>query len=132
MNGKFQSYLKNLGKRYITPAFLAILFASFFLWYITKLSYTYTTEMPFSINVDGEKFRVECLVEATGQRIIAHRYFSKRTLNLRSSDLQMISSPDHEGEYIITPLSLQNAISLRYGDIKIVSVGEIPPLELNR
>ena len=31
-------------RRYISPVFLALLVASFILWYIAKLNYTYTTE----------------------------------------------------------------------------------------
>ena len=45
-------------RRYISPVFLALLVASFILWYIAKLNYTYTTEQPFTVNVDGERFKV--------------------------------------------------------------------------
>ena len=44
-------------RRYISPVFLALLVASFILWYIAKLNYTYTTEQPFTVNVDGERFK---------------------------------------------------------------------------
>ena len=42
-------------RRYVSPVFLALLVASFILWYIAKLNYTYTTEQPFTVNVDGER-----------------------------------------------------------------------------
>ena len=45
-------------RRYVSPVFLALLVASFILWYIAKLNYTYTTEQPFTVNVDGERFKV--------------------------------------------------------------------------
>ena len=38
-------------RRYVSPVFLALLVASFILWYIAKLNYTYTTEQPFTVNV---------------------------------------------------------------------------------
>ena len=44
-------------RRYVSPVFLALLVASFILWYIAKLNYTYTTEQPFTVNVDGERGR---------------------------------------------------------------------------
>ena len=44
-------------RRYVSPVFLALLVASFILWYIAKLNYTYTTEQPFTVNVDGERFK---------------------------------------------------------------------------
>ena len=40
-------------RRYVSPVFLALLVASFILWYIAKLNYTYTTEQPFTVNVDA-------------------------------------------------------------------------------
>ena len=48
-------------RRYVSPVFLALLVASFILWYIAKLNYTYTTEQPFTVNVDGERFKVSCV-----------------------------------------------------------------------
>ena len=46
-------------RRYVSPVFLALLVASFILWYIAKLNYTYTTEQPFTVNVDGERFKTD-------------------------------------------------------------------------
>ena len=39
--------------RYVSPVFLALLVASFILWYIAKLSYTYTAEQTVKVSVDG-------------------------------------------------------------------------------
>ena len=44
--------------RYVSPVFLALLVASFILWYIAKLSYTYTTEQTVRVSVDGQPFEV--------------------------------------------------------------------------
>lgn len=44
-------------RRYVSAVFLALLVASFILWYIAKLSYTYTTEQHVRVNVDGQEFR---------------------------------------------------------------------------
>ena len=40
--------------RYVSPVFLALLMASFILWYIAKLSYIYTTEQKVRVDVDGQ------------------------------------------------------------------------------
>ena len=45
-------------RRYVSPVFLALLVASFILWYIAKLSYTYTAEQTIRLNVDGEEFKI--------------------------------------------------------------------------
>lgn len=42
--------------RYVSPVFLALLMASFILWYIAKLSYIYTTEQKVRVDVDGQVF----------------------------------------------------------------------------
>ena len=60
-------------RRYISPVFLALLVASFILWYIAKLNYTYTTEQPFTVNVDGERFKVSCVVEGVGTNLFGYR-----------------------------------------------------------
>ena len=49
--------------RYVSPVFLALLMASFILWYIAKLSYIYTTEQKVRVDVDGQVFDVTCTVE---------------------------------------------------------------------
>jgi hypothetical protein len=33
--------------------------------------------------------------------------------------------------YIIDPQSMQSAISVRFSDIKVISVGDVPPLRLH-
>lgn len=48
--------------RYVSPVFLALLMASFILWYIAKLSYIYTTEQKVRVDVDGQVFDVTCTV----------------------------------------------------------------------
>ncbi len=53
-------------KQYISPMFLALLCLSFFLWYMTKLSYTYTAEVPVKVNVAGNKFRVTAVARGAG------------------------------------------------------------------
>ena len=42
--------------RYVSPVFLALLMASFILWYIAKLSYIYTTEQKVRVPPRPEAF----------------------------------------------------------------------------
>lgn len=120
--------------RCISPVFLALLVASFILWYIAKLSYVYTTELPFEINVDGEKFRVSCVVEGVGTNLFGYRVYMSKRLRIPLSELKTYpvpADPQEErapGRLKIDSLSLQNAISVRTSDIKIVSVGSSPEI----
>lgn len=123
------SMLKML-HRYVSPVFLAMLVASFILWYIAKLSYNYTTEQTVSVNVDGEKFKVECVVEGIGTNLFGYRAYMSKTLRIPLSELKYKHSreKDREGYLIIDPQSLQNAISVRYSDIKVLSIGSVPEI----
>ena len=96
--------------RYVSPVFLALLMASFILWYIAKLSYIYTTEQKVRVDVDGQVFDVTCTVEG------ALKYKRSR-------------EEGHEGRIIIDPQSLQNAISVKFSDIKITSIDAVPEID---
>ncbi|MDE7069632.1 MAG: hypothetical protein K2O63_03825 [Alistipes sp.] len=120
--------------RCISPVFLALLVASFILWYIAKLSYVYTTELPFEVNVDGEKFRVSCVVEGIGTNLFGYRVYMSKRLRIPLSELKIYpvqGASDGERAAVrlkIDSLSLQNAISVRLSDIKIISVGSSPEI----
>lgn len=118
-------------RKYVSPAFLALLMASFILWYIAKLNYTYTTEQVANINVNGEKFSVTCVVEGIGTNLFGYRIYKGTSLRIPLSELQYTSSQQegHEGMIVIDPHSLQNAISVRYSDIKVVSIGAVPEIK---
>lgn len=116
----------------MSPVFLALLVASFILWYIAKLSYTYTTEYTVRVNVDGEKFDVVCVVEGIGTNLFGYRVYMNKSLNIPLSELKYKRSREegHEGMIIISPEALQKALSVRFSDIKVVSIGAIPEIEL--
>ena len=118
--------------RYVSPVFLALLVASFILWYIAKLSYTYTAEQTVKVSVDGQPFEVTCVVEGVGTNLFGYRVYVNKTLRIPLSDLKTKRSHEegHEGKLIIDPQSLQNAISVHYSDVKVVAVRNIPPIKL--
>ena len=118
--------------RYVSPVFLALLVASFILWYIAKLSYTYTTEQTVRVSVDGQPFEVTCVVEGVGTNLFGYRVYMNKTLRIPLAELKTKRSYEegHEGKLIIDPQSLQNALAPRFGDIKIISIGDIPEIDV--
>lgn len=119
-------------RHYVSPVFILLLVASFILWYIAKLNYTYTTEQVMRVNIGGERIPVTCVVEGLGTNLFGYRVYMDRTLRIPLSELRVTPSYETEsyGRLVIDPLSLQHAISVRCSDIKIVSiVGVIPTLE---
>ena len=114
--------------RYVSPVFLALLVASFILWYIAKLNYTYTTEQVVRLDVDGQRFEVTCVVEGVGTNLFAYRVYMNKVLRIPLTELKFKRSREegHEGKVVIDPQSLQNAITVQFSDIKIVSIGAVP------
>ena len=108
--------------RYVSPVFLALLMASFILWYIAKLNYTYTT---------GQVFDVTCTVEGVGTNLFGYQVYMNKTLRIPLSALKYKRSREegHEGRIIIDPQSLQNAISVKFSDIKITSIDAVPEID---
>lgn len=131
---EFKRYMDSLLKwmhRYVSPVFLALLVASFILWYIAKLSYTYTTDQVVRLDVDGQQFEVTCVVEGVGTNLFGYRVYMNKTLHVPLSDLKYMRSREegHENKIIIDPQSLQNVISVKFSDIKVISVRAIPEID---
>ncbi len=118
--------------RYVSPVFLVMLVASFILWFIAKLNYTYMTEQQVQLLIDGRPVEVTCMVEGLGTNLFGYKVYSNKTLRIPLTELryEVAQEEGHEGRIRIDPQSLQSAISLRYSDIKIISVGEVPEIEL--
>lgn len=124
-------------RRAISPVYIVLLCASFILWYILKLQYTYTTDFAVLVNVDGERLRVPCVVEGKGVNLLAYRVYMRKELKIPLSDLKyklQTDADEQSGEehrwYELDAQSMHSAISVRFSDIKVISVGDIPNLEI--
>ena len=125
-------------RSYISPVFIVLFCASFILWYIIKLGNVYTTNYDLRLNIDGESLRVPCVVEGVGTNLLGYNVYQHKELKFALSDLkyaveQKVDEQTGEvlGRYcIIDNQSLQNAITLRFSDIKVLSVGDIPLIPL--
>lgn len=128
-------------RKYVSPVFLALLAVAFTLWYILKLDYTYTTDFKVEVNIDGERIMVPCVVEGKGSNLFGYGFYSSRRVTIPLSDLkpQVVNVPvpgQQENDSLIVmesklripPEAMQGALSVRFSDLKIVSVGHIPDL----
>ena len=139
---KFMEILKSMWgwfRSAVSTAFVILFCASFILWYILKLQYTYTTDYSVLVNVEGEQLRVPCVIEGKGTNLLGYRVNTHKEIRIPLSDLKytFTSDPEESGDgaltnmYIIDPQSMQSAISVRFSDIKVISVGDVPPLRLH-
>ena len=126
-------------RKYISPVFLALVVVSFTLWYILKLDHTYTKDLKVEVNIDGQRIVVPCVVEGKGSNLL----YSSNRVNIPLSDLKYkvvkvpVSGKDvpdsltvFEKKVRIQPVSMQDALSIRFSDLKIVSVGTFSDIEL--
>ena len=115
-----------LRRKYVSSTFLTMLFVSFGLWYINKLDDTYTTTFLIRCTLEDEAFHVRCTAEGKGYRLFTLRYLGgigkPRNLPLVQDDIEMAPSAINPGYYVINTLSLQNVISLRNADVRIISI----------
>ncbi len=126
---KISTYIKNAAGKYVKPPLLLALLLSFVLWYVSKLGYTYTATVPIEVDVGGQEFKVECVVEGTGYNLFSNRFYGRDRVRLRWDELQFQPSPTDSAVVVLDPYSLQNAISRRVSDLRIVSLGRIPELK---
>ena len=130
-------------RKYISPVFLAMLAVSFTLWYISKLNYTYTTDFNIKVKVDDQRIVVPCVVEGKGTTLFGYGFYASRRTNIPLSELnhEAIELPVINEQGVvdtlaknyrvrISPLSMQDAISVRFSDLKIVSVGDFQDIDL--
>ena len=130
-------------RKYISPVFLVLLGVSFTLWYISKLNYTYTTDFNIKVKVDGERIVVPCVVEGKGTTLFGYGFYASRRANIPLSELsyEAVEYPVVNADGIvdslttirkahISPLSMQDAISVRFSDLKIISLGEFADIPL--
>lgn len=124
---KIKDSLRKFLGQLISPVFVTMLVAALILWYVSKLSYTYTTEMPININIDGQRIKVTCLVEGRGTALWGERMSLRSKINIKSSELR--TRPSGNPPYvIIDSASLGKIMSLKAnsGDFRIISVTDIP------
>ena len=132
-------------RKYISPVFLALLAVSFTLWYILKLDYTYTTDFKVDVNIDGERITVPCVVEGKGTNLFGYGFYTSRRVNIPLSELNhevvevpvvneqgVVDTLAKEYKVRISPLSMQDAISVRFSDLKIVSVGDFDDIAITQ
>ena len=126
-------------KSWISPVFISFMCVSFLFWYILKLQYTYTTDFNVNLNIDGERLKVPCVVEGKGSYLVGYGLYSKEH-KIALDDLKYTIEQERSAEddqiigewYVLDPQSVQSVISVRYSDIKIVSLGDIPRLEIKQ
>ena len=94
MRRKFTLYLKVTIRRLSNPVFFMLLALSLILWYVTKLSYTYSTDINIPVRIDSTLFSVRCNVEGVDTKSCSTRSLPEKTassslrITLRSSPPQ--------------------------------------------
>lgn len=109
-------------RRLTNPVFFGLLLLSFVFWYTTKLGRPYITDINIPVQVDSVEYKVRVNVEGLGYNILAHNFAPRRNSVKISSEYATTPSAVNPGAYIIPSYTLQNLISQKISDLKIISV----------
>lgn len=119
--------------RYVSPVFLALLSRRHPVVYRQTELYVYRRT-----DREGERrrtpFELRAWSEGVGTNLFGYRVYMNKTLRIPLAELKTKRSYEegHEGKLIIDPQSLQNALAPRFSDIKIISIGDIPEIDVPR
>ncbi len=111
--------------RYVSPVFLALLVASFILWYIAKLSYTYTTEQTVRVRCRRAGFRGYVSVEGVGTNLFGYQVYMNKTLRIPLSELKyeaLARGGARGSDHHRPPVAAERHFR-EFSDIKIISIG---------
>ncbi len=119
-------------RKYISPLFVAMLLLAAILWYITKLGYSYTTEIKLNIHIEDAKLSTTYVAEGVGFKLLGYNFYKGGNLKLPIKELKYKVSTNEDEEKMLdfTQESIFNAITMHFSDIKILSVGSIPSIEM--
>ncbi len=120
-------------RRFVSPLFLMMLFASLLFWYVAKLSYTYTTDLDVKMRIEDQKFETKCVVEGFGTKLLGYHIYRGGSIKLSLSDLKYKRVKGDDGNYYIRidEGSLSTAVAMHYSDIKLISIGTPPDVLLS-
>ncbi|MFI3292071.1 MAG: hypothetical protein SNG27_02170 [Rikenellaceae bacterium] len=116
-------------RRWVSPVFVMMLFASFVLWYIAKLSYTYTTELKVKVDIEKQDVDIRCVVEGVGTNLFGYKIGGSKSAKIPISELRYTIRPV-DSLLTIENSSLMGALSVRFSDIKIISINSDAELRM--
>jgi hypothetical protein len=118
-------------RKYVPPAFFAMLGVSLAMWWLTQLSSTYNgVEIPVVVKAEGNIFEVGCYASGSGYKLAAHRLLHKSEVEVTFEELGVVPSPVRPGWGIVNPETLTAAIARRMTDVKVERVGAVPEILL--
>ncbi len=108
-------------KKFLLSPFLIALTISFLLWYIAKLNHTYTTNLNVNVEVADQTIKSDCVVEGGGTNLFGYKMSFGHKLNIPIRELRYTLN-ETQDSITIDIASISRALSVKYSDIKIVSI----------
>ena len=94
------------------------------------------------VNIDGQHITVPCVVEGKGSTLFGYGFYSSSRVSIPLKDINhsivehpvsvegFADSVRMEHKIRINPVAMQDALSVRFSDLKILSVGTLPELDM--
>jgi hypothetical protein len=102
------------------------------------LNYTYTADFDVDVRIGDNKITVPCVVEGKGTTLFGYGLYISRSADISLIELKYDIIPVYDAtdtvliakKARIQPASMQDALSVRFSDLKILSVGKIEDINL--
>lgn len=117
---------------YIKPSFWIFLILAALLWYVTKLGYRYTTEIPLAVEVtndfssrlwiDHPRHTVNCRAEGVGSKLLAHKLRMSDRLVIPMSQLTLVPVSGSDELFRIDKTSLTGALAAAGKELRILEI----------
>ncbi len=119
----FNSRRGKVVRQYVSPIFMLFILAASLLWYIAKLSYTYTTDIELKVKLEDNTYITKCVVEGVGTNLLGYG-IRRQVMTIPISELSynVVNEGDSLSYLRLDSGAFVNAISVRCSDIKVVSV----------
>ncbi len=123
---------RGVGRGIFSPLFVAMLLLATLFWYITKLGYSYTTEIEIDVQIENAHLETSYVAEGIGFKLMGYNLYKGGNIKIPLSELKYKVIKKGEGvkSIKVDRNSLFNAITMRFSDIKIHSIGAIPEIEI--
>lgn len=117
---------------YIKPSFWIFLVIAALLWYVTKLGYRYTTEIPLAVEVtndfssrlwiDQPRHTVHCRAEGVGSKLLSHKLRMADRLVIPMSQLTLVPVSGSDELFRIDKTTLTGALAAAGKELRILEI----------
>lgn len=125
--------------QFASTRIIIITILSFSMWLMVKLKNTYTTDINLLLTIENHKYELTCVFEGDGMKLLRYSIIppemtisldevQHRTVKVYDDDAKAHGKSALVRKIRVSHKSLVDAVNIKFSDIKVVSVSEMPDL----